>query len=219
MENSDIPISDPTPDLAPTAKRILGAAQRVLSRDGFRALTFAAIAKEAGENPALIRYHFGSKAGLISMLVDAVLYQEAVELIETLSAQPPGEARRSALFELHRRMAQDVSGYDEFYELIPNLLRDPELKPKLRELMTWYRALDAWALAADVGEVGMRDADARDADARELRPLSMLTVAVLDGVALQVEADPGLDVGPAYELWESLVLRFLEERDREAGRP
>jgi len=80
--------------------------------------------------------------------------------------------------------------------------------------MTWYRALDAWALAADMGEAGMRDADAR-----ELRPLSMLTVAVLDGVALQVEADPGLDVGPAYELWESLVLRFLEERDREAGRP
>ena len=214
MENSDIPISDPTPDLAATAKRILGAAQRVLSRDGFRALTFAAIAKEAGENPALIRYHFGSKAGLISMLVDAVLYQEAVELIETLSAKPPGEDRRGALFELHRRMAQDASGYDEFYELIPNLLRDPELKPKLRDLMTWYRALDAWALAADMGEAGMRDADAR-----ELRPLSMLTVAVLDGVALQVEADPGLDVGPAYELWESLVLRFLEERDREAGRP
>lgn len=214
MENSDIPISDPTPDLAPTAKRILDAAQRVLSRDGFRALTFEAIAKEAGENPALIRYHFGSKAGLISMLVDAVLYQEAVELIETLSAKPPGEARRSALFELHRRMAQDVSGYDEFYELIPNLLRDPELKPKLRDLMTWYRALDAWALAADVGE-----ADSPDADARELQPLSMLTVAVLDGVALQVEADSGLDVGPAYELWESLVLRFLEECDREAGRP
>jgi AcrR family transcriptional regulator len=214
MENSDIPISDPTPDLAPTAKRILDAAQRVLSRDGFRALTFAAIAKEAGENPALIRYHFGSKAGLISVLVDAVLYQEAVELIETLSAKPPGEARRSALFELHRRMAQDVSGYDEFYELIPNLLRDPELKPKLRDLMTWYRALDAWALAADVGE-----ADSPDADARELQPLSMLTVAVLDGVALQVEADSGLDVGPAYELWESLALRFLEECDREAGRP
>ena len=212
MENSDIPISDPTPDLAPTARRLLDAAQRVLSRDGFRALTFAAIAEEAGENPALIRYHFGSKAGLISTLVDAVLYQEAVELIETLSAMLPGQARRSALFELHRRMAQDVSGYDEFYELIPNLLRDPELKPKLRDLMTWYRALDAWALAADAG-----DGEARDADARGLQPLSMLTVAVLDGVALQVEADPGLDVGPAYALWESLVLRFLEERDREGG--
>jgi len=207
MENSDIPISDPTPDLAPTAKRILGAAQRVLSRDGFRALTFEAIAKEAGENPALIRYHFGSKAGLIAMLVDAVLYREAVELIETLAGKPPGAERRAALFRLHRRMAEDLSGYHEFYELIPNILRDPELQPKLRDLMTWYRALDAWALAAH----------SADAEARDLQPLSLLTVAMLDGVALQVEADSELDVGPAYELWERLVLRYLEERDREAG--
>ena len=207
MENSDIPISDPTPDLAPTAKRILDAAQRVLSRDGFRALTFEAIAKEAGENPALIRYHFGSKAGLIAMLVDAVLYREAVELIETLAGKPPGAERRAALFRLHRRMAEDLSGYHEFYELIPNILRDPELQPKLRDLMTWYRALDAWALAAH----------SADAEARDLQPLSLLTVAMLDGVALQVEADPELDVGPAYELWERLVLRYLEERDREAG--
>jgi len=208
MENSDIPISDPTPDLAPTAKRILDAAQRVLSRDGFRALTFEAIAKEAGENPALIRYHFGSKAGLIAMLVDAVLYREAVELIETLAGKPPGAERRAALFHLHRRMAEDLSGYHEFYELIPNILRDPELQPKLRDLMTWYRALDAWALAAH----------SADAEARDLQPLSLLTVAMLDGVALQVEADSELDVGPAYELWERLVLRYLEERDREAGR-
>ena len=207
MENSDIPINDPTPDLAPTAKRILDAAQRVLSRDGFRALTFEAIAKEAGENPALIRYHFGSKAGLIAMLVDAVLYREAVELIETLAGKPPGAERRAALFRLHRRMAEDLSGYHEFYELIPNILRDPELQPKLRDLMTWYRALDAWALAAH----------SADAEARDLQPLSLLTVAMLDGVALQVEADSELDVGPAYELWERLVLRYLEERDREAG--
>lgn len=208
MKNSDIPISDPTPDLAPTAKRILDAAQRVLSRKGFRALTFEAIAKEAGENPALIRYHFGSKAGLISMLVDAVLYREAVELIETLAGKPPGEERRATLFHMHRRIAEDLSGYHEFYELIPNILRDPELQPKLRDLMEWYRALDAWALSAD----------SAGAEARGLQPLSLLTVAMLDGVALQVEADPGLDVGPAYELWERLVLRYLEERDQEAGR-
>ena len=84
MQNADIPISDPTPDLGPTAQRILDAAIRVLGRDGYRALTFETIAREAGENPALIRYHFGSKAGLISVLVDAVLYLEAVDLIDTL---------------------------------------------------------------------------------------------------------------------------------------
>ena len=207
MHNSDIPISDPTPDLAPTAQRILDAAVKVLGREGFRALTFETIAREAGENPALIRYHFGSKAGLISALVDAVLYLEAVELIETLSAAPPGEERRSALFRMHRAMARDLHGYDEFYELIPHVLRDHELRPKLRALMEWYRALDAWALARD----------GADAQAARLQPLSLLTVAVLDGIALQVEADPDLDVGPAFDLWQRLVMEQLHELDAGDG--
>ena len=204
MQNTDIPISDPTPDLAPTAQRILDAAIRVLGRDGFRALTFESIAREAGENAALIRYHFGSKAGLVSVLVDAVLYLEAVELIDTLSAAPPGEERRKTMFRMHRHIARDLAGYDEFYELIPNVLRDPGLKPKLRDLMHWYRSLDAWALAKHSSE----------AEAAELEPLSLLTVAVLDGVALQVEADPQLDIEPAFALWERLVLDYLHERDK-----
>lgn len=208
MKNSDIPISDPTPALGHTAQRILDAAIHVLGRDGFRALTFESIAREAGENPALIRYHFGSKAGLISVLVDAVLYLEAVELIESLSSTPPGEGRRRELFRMHRRIARDREGYDEFFELIPHVLRDPGLKPKLRDLMHWYRALDAWALAKESSE----------AEAAKLEPLSLLTVAVLDGVALQVEADPDLDIDPAYDLWERLVLDYLHRRDEAGGR-
>ena len=34
-------------ELAPTAQRILGAARRLLVRDGFKALTLSAIAREA----------------------------------------------------------------------------------------------------------------------------------------------------------------------------
>jgi AcrR family transcriptional regulator len=203
MESRDIPISDPTPDLSPTAKRLLDAAKQVLARDGFRALTFETIAREAGENPALIRYHFGSKAGLISVLVDAVLYLEAVELIDTLSAAPAGEERRAALFHMHRGMARDVVAYHQFYELIPNVLRDAELRPKLRDLMEWYRALDAWALAKHSSE----------REAAELQPLSLLSVAVLDGIALQVEADPELDVGSAFDVWERLVFAYLRDHD------
>jgi AcrR family transcriptional regulator len=69
--NDGLPVRDPLPDLPPTARRILTAAQRVLVRDGFRDLTFQAVGAEAGENPALTRYYFGSKAGLIEALVDS----------------------------------------------------------------------------------------------------------------------------------------------------
>ena len=200
MAKYEIPIEDPAPRLAPTAARILEAAKRVLARDGFPALTFANIAAEADENPALIRYHFGSKAGLITALVDSVMYLESVELIEELASVPPGDERRRALFRLHQKYAREVDSYHMFYELIPHILRDEELRPHLRDLFDWYRKLDAWALGAQAGI---------DHPA-QLEPLALLTVAIADGVALQVQADPGLDIGPAFEIWRQIIMSYLD---------
>ncbi len=200
MARYELPISDPTPDLSPTAARILAAAKRVLFRDGFKALTFETIAREAGENPALIRYHFGSKAGLLTALVDAVMYQESVELIEQLTAVPAGDERRARLLWLHQRLPEDRDAYRMFFELIPHILRDAELQPHLRDLFEWYRKLDAWAL---------KDAGDRE-PAAHIAPMALLTVAIADGVALQKLADPELDVGPAFELWRRLVLGYVE---------
>ncbi len=196
----ELPFSDPTPDLAPTAARILEAAKRVLSREGFRGLTFEAIAGEAGENPALIRYHFGSKAGLLGALVDSVLYQEAVELIEQLTAVPAGDGRRRRLLELHEGLPEDTYAYRNFFELIPHVLRDDELRPHLRGLFDWYRKLDAWALK------GAGDTE----PPAQIAPMALLTVAIADGIALQKLADPDLDFEPAFALWRRLVLGYVE---------
>lgn len=200
MKRYELPISDPTPDLSPTAARILEAARRVLARDGFRALTFERIAAEGGENPALIRYHFGSKAGLVTTLIDSVMYLESVELIEQLTSAPAGEERRKALLRLHERYARDTSSYQMFYEIIPHIMRDEELRPHLRDLFDWYRKLDAWALGAEEGAEPQP----------HLESLALLTVALADGVALQVQADPDLDIGPAFDIWRALVLGYLE---------
>jgi len=200
MARYELPISDPTPDLSPTAARLLAAAKRVLFRDGFKALTFETIAREAGENPALIRYHFGSKAGLLTALVDAVMYQESVELIEQLTSVPAGDERRAQLLWLHQRLPEDRDAYRMFFELIPHILRDEELQPHLRDLFEWYRRLDAWALK-----------EAGDTEpAAQIAPMALLTVAIVDGVALQKLADPDLDVGPAFDLWRRLVLGYVE---------
>jgi AcrR family transcriptional regulator len=207
MARYEIPIEDPAPRLAPTAARILEAAKRVLARDGFPALTFANIASEAGENPALIRYHFGSKAGLVATLIDSVMYLESVELIEKLASVPPGDERRRALFHLHRTYAGDLDAYQMFYEVIPHILRDEELRPHLRALFDWYRKLDAWALGAQAGA---------DHPAK-LEPLALLTVALADGVALQVQADPELDIGPAFEIWRELILSYLDGAGGSSG--
>jgi AcrR family transcriptional regulator len=200
MARYELPISDPAPDLSPTAARLLSAAKRVLFRDGFKALTFETIAREAGENPALIRYHFGSKAGLLTALVDSVMYQESVELIEQLTSVPAGDERRAQLLWLHQRLPEDRDAYRMFFELIPHILRDEELQPHLRDLFEWYRRLDAWALK-----------EAGDTEpAAHIAPMALLTVAIADGVALQKLADPDLDVGPAFDLWRRLVLGYVE---------
>ncbi len=196
----ELPFSDPTPDLAPTAARILDAAKRVLAREGFRGLTFETIAKEAGENPALIRYHFGSKAGLLTALVDSVMYQEAVELIEQLTAVPAGDERRKELLALHEGLPEDTEAYRNFFELVPHILRDDELQPHLRGLFDWYRKLDAWALK------GAGDKE----PAVHIAPMALLTVAIADGIALQKLADPDLDFEPAFDLWRRLVLGYVE---------
>jgi AcrR family transcriptional regulator len=196
MAKYELPIDDPTPDLSPTALRILEAAKRVLYRDGFRALTFETIAREAGENPALIRYHFGSKAGLLTALVDSVLYQEAVDLIEQLTAVPGGEERRETLLRIHQEMAVDRDSYKMFFDIIPHVLRDEQLEPHLRQLFEWYRRLDTWAL----------DEAGESVHQAQSEPLAVLTVAMTDGLALQALSDPDLDLTPAFELWRRLVL-------------
>lgn len=201
MARYELPINDPLPDLSSTAARILEAARRVLFRDGFRALTFETIAKEAGENPALIRYHFGSKAGLLIALVDSVLYEECVEMIESLKSVPPGDERRARLMRLHEGLlVKDRDSYRMFYELIPHVLRDEKLQSHLRDLFEWYRRLDAWALK-DPGE---------KQPSAHIAPMALLTVAIADGVALQTLADPDLDVRPAFELWRRIVLGYVE---------
>ena len=62
------------------------------------------------------------------------------------------------------------------------------------------RALDAWALRGG-------DADPRQ-DAKTER-LAYLTVAVLDGLALQVQAEPEIDIAPVFDLWEQFVVEYL----------
>jgi AcrR family transcriptional regulator len=83
---------DPTADLSPTAARILEASKRLLDEKGFAGLTFEAIAAEAGENRASIRYHFANKAGLIEALADSVVHDDNVALLKRLQ-QPDATDR------------------------------------------------------------------------------------------------------------------------------
>ena len=59
-----------------TAVRILEAAKRILSEQGYSKLTLQAIEEESGEYRALVAYYFGSKQGLVEALIDSLMESE-----------------------------------------------------------------------------------------------------------------------------------------------
>ena len=52
-------------------QRILGVAERLLARNGWRNTSLAQIAKEAGVTPAGLLHHFESKEQLLNAVLDA----------------------------------------------------------------------------------------------------------------------------------------------------
>jgi len=199
--------ADPTADLSPTAARILEASKRLLDEKGFAGLTFEAIAAEAHENKASIRYHFGNKAGLIEALADSVVHDDNVELLKRLRAAGGASDRVGMMLAMHRRTTKSQQGYRRFWDLFPQLVRDEELRPRMAELYQWYRDLDEWALAPDA------NAELK----RQLDPLCAITVAVCDGLAEQIAADREFDVDAVFDYWEDVVRELRERAFRAAG--
>ncbi|WP_067484839.1 TetR/AcrR family transcriptional regulator [Actinomadura hibisca] len=71
-------------DSAPTRDRLLAAAERLFLDRGADQVSVRAINAEAGLNPGAVHYHFGSREGLVSALLEqelAPLWAERLELI------------------------------------------------------------------------------------------------------------------------------------------
>ena len=192
-------LEDPMEALAPTARRLLAAAQRLLAGGGFEALKLSAIAREAGESKASIGYHFGNKAGLVTALVDSFAHEANRGLIEDTGALPRGQERIHALIDGETRIAADAESYQSFFEVLPHALRDADLRERVAALYDGYR------------DTVLRCLDAADPAAKErLRPFAMLMIAIVDGLAIQHGLDPeGADVAAATALWERLVRPYL----------
>lgn len=189
-----------TARLSPTARRILEAAHRVLTRDGYEGLTLRRIAAEAGETKSLIIYHFESKAGLVATLVDYLMHDANLALIRETQRLPVGEERIHALVDGERRIVADRDAQQQFFEVLPHALRDPALRPRVATLYEGYRETVLRCLGA--GD---------ETDRRRLLPVAMLMIAIVDGLAIQHGLDDDLDVTAAIQLWERVVQPYLNE--------
>ena len=194
-------IEDPLDSLPASARGILAAARAVLRERGFEGLTIEAVANQANVSRTLIPYHFGSRAGLVEILIDSLFHDLAVDIWRLRSRGGSGESgssesgggpgsasgRLSGYLELIRREGHDVPGQRDFFELMVLALRDPVLSRRVAELYAEYRDLDLdmAGVAADGGSAWRRPA------------VGAVLQAIADGLALQAALDPAFDLDAA----------------------
>jgi AcrR family transcriptional regulator len=150
-------MTDPAPARAPgrpstgARERILEACLEVLKADGYAGLTIAKVAARAGDNKALVSYHFGSKQGLVAAA--------ARELGETITAEivagigDGGTVRRvigGALDAVWALLERDARLARVYFDLNSVSVVEDEVRGVLREVKDGWRRV-ASALLRDAG--------------------------------------------------------------------
>lgn len=182
-------IRDPRASLSPTALRVLEAARRVIVEEGFEKLTLSRIGEVSGEkNVAAVKYYFGSKSGLVSAVLDTVLY----DAMSALDAPPGDELCDSGLTGLTVQTAivnQPSDALTILFEMLPHVLRDRELVGRLR---AYYEAFYQLHLAQVRREAAVLGASSGSTDARgpSTEGLASLLSALGDGLAIQAMVRP-----------------------------
>jgi AcrR family transcriptional regulator len=193
---------------SPTAVRILEAAKKILSERGYTKLTLQAVEEESGEYRALVAYYFGSKQGLVDAIIDSLMDAEDEALREHLEGIEEPEERVRTLIDEQRQISADWRGFRAFYELLPHIMRDDRLREDLAADYAKSRELDRQTLAAGRPGGGSAGAGGEDLD-----KLAALSVAVVEGLAVQYAADQEhFDHDGTYRLWEDMVLAYLREK-------
>ena len=181
-------------------QRILAVAQRLLTRNGWRATTLAQIASEAGVTSAGLLHHFSSKEQLLHAVLDARDTQDADDA--------------------------DVSGdlVVEIRKVVTRMERHPELvgtfvvllvENLMPEAPLHDRMLDRWRLAVDlVMHAIQRGQDSgnyrRDIDPR-LRAVEI--VAFLNGMEISWLLDRSIPLVDVFNGYTESLARDLAAKE------
>lgn len=158
-------------------ERILEAGLQVLKRDGYAGLTTAKVAARAGENKALIGYHFGSKQGLVAAVAREVSEAITAELLEAVG-QPRSvrDLARRAVAGLARIMERDQGLARLYFDLASQSIVEPEVRTIMLEMKRLYRD----ALRGLLARTGDGPRSSRDAEAAVV-----YLIACLEGLGLE----------------------------------
>lgn len=157
----------------------------VVARGGLRALTYRAVAAEAGVSHGLVRHHFGTRDQLIAAAMDFAI-DESLKGSNMVDASLGIEEFAQGIDTLADRESE-VQSFQ--YELLLESRRRPELAPYVER---HYRAyMDA--IVRQLANLGVRD-----------EALSQLIWFLLDGIVFKQLVLPE-DVQPALGRVRELI--------------
>jgi AcrR family transcriptional regulator len=202
------PLDEWIDGLSPTAIHIVEAGRAVLVAEGYEAVTIERVAQDANVSPPTIRRLFVSKAGLLHAIFSRLEAEAWGALTaEVAGIEPPAARLEAYVRGLGRLIATADSGVG-LTEVLAHGLRDPILRGKF--------AAD-YDMARD-GTLDLADLTGGDGErASRRRALASLVVATIDGLSLQVAADPGgVDLDETFAVLAEMVGDWL---DHEAPGP
>jgi len=194
-------MTDPRTSLSPPALEILAAAQRVLVEKGFGGLTLRAVARESGDNSAMVQYYFGSKDGLVEAMIDSV-FRDDQEEAATIMGAVPREERLGRFVDGLRTIGSSRS-FRVFFDILPYALRIDGLHTRMARTYEWYRRLKRNWLPPEQ--------TSSPAEEEVLLAVAELATAVVDGLAIQELIDDSVDRERAYAVLEFMLQRSLPE--------
>jgi AcrR family transcriptional regulator len=173
--------------------RILEAAFAVLASDGYAGLTTAKVADLAGQNKALISYHFGGKAGLVAEVARGVAGVITGATREAIAdVEDPEELAAAIVTAVFATMDESEGIQRVYFDLISQSVVDPEVERIMSEMKARFRAV----LHQRLGEI---DPDRPPA---ELESAAVFLIAGTEGLALErLERGETPALAGARDLW------------------
>ena len=166
-------------------EELVGAARRVIGRDGFAAATVGEITREAGASLGLLNYHFGSKDEVVAEAF-AEAAREELRALEAISRRFEDPADRLAAY-LGKSEWADVAAWRMWVDAWGESVHSGVVRDTLGRFEVGWRAVLAEVLTDGVRHGCWECDDVQDTAAR--------LVAVIDGIGLHTTLH-GEDVPP-----------------------
>ena len=184
-------------------EQIVRATIRCLARDGYTGLTMKRVAVEAGVSQGILHYYFRDKAAMLA----AAALRVTADLDRRVAAEARGarDARARLRAVVRACLETAVRSRDfwtVFIEFWGEALHDRRLAAVNRQAYARARRLIGAGLGRGIAAGRFRRVDLEEAAA--------VTLALLDGLSLQLTFDRGLMTLPrAARVAEAALLRYL----------